>query len=84
VRGWFIPTPRIATQKASVGMYSVRKGYGSRSMCVCLSVHYQANCHKLGSYVENKVPLGFPWQSQRMYCVDFVENVLFKSSGDIC
>jgi hypothetical protein len=46
-------------------------------LCVC----YCSNCHL---YVENKVPLGFSWQCQRMYCVDFVEHALFKSSGDIC
>ena len=62
------------------------KGYGSRSVClsVCLSVCYLSNCHILGLHIENKVPLGFSWQSQHMYCVDFVENALFKSSGDIC
>ena len=53
-------------------------------LSVCLSVCYHSNCRILGLYVENKVLLGFSWQSQRMYCVDFVENALFKSSGDIC
>jgi hypothetical protein len=51
---------------------------------VCLSVCYHSNCHILGLYVENKAPLGFSWQSQRMYCMYFVENALFKSSGNIC
>ena len=51
---------------------------------VCLCVCYLSNCHILGLYVENKVLLGFPRQSQRMYCVNFVENALFKSSLDIC
>jgi hypothetical protein len=58
-----------------------RKGYGSRSVCLC--VCYHSNCHILGLYVENNMPLGFSWQSQRMYCVDFVKNALFKSFGNI-
>jgi hypothetical protein len=59
-----------------------QKDYGSRS--VYLSVCYHSNYHILGLYIENKVPLGFSWQSQHMYCVDFVDNALFKSFGDIC
>ena len=59
-----------------------REGYDNSSVCV--SVCYQANCHILGLYVQNKVPLGFSWQLQPTICVDFVENGLFKSSGDIC
>jgi hypothetical protein len=63
-----------------------RKGYDSRLVSVCLSVCYHSNCHILGLNVENKVPLGFSWQSQCMYCtcVDFIENASFKTSGDIC
>ena len=30
------------------------------------------------------MPLGFLCWSQHMYCVDFIENTLFKSYGDIC
>ena len=30
------------------------------------------------------MPLGFIWHFQDMHCVAFVENALFKSSGDIC
>jgi hypothetical protein len=56
------------------------KGYSSRSVPVC----YHFNYHILGLYVENKVLLGFSWQFQYVICVDFVENTLFKSSGDIC
>ena len=33
---------------------------------------------------ENKVPLSFLWHVLDMYCVDFFENALFRSSGDIC
>ncbi len=57
-----------------------RGNYGSYSVCVHVSVCYHSNCHILGSYVENKVPLGFSWQIifQLMICVDFVENALFK------
>ena len=52
----------------------MREGYGSRSVCVraCVCV-----------YVESRMPLAFLCYSPRMYCVDFVENVLFKSSGEI-
>ena len=62
----------------------MRKGYGSRSVCVCVSVCYRASCYIPRLYVENKVPLGFLWHFQDMHCVDFVEKALFKSSGDIC
>jgi hypothetical protein len=54
-----------------------RGNYGSRSMCVCVSVCYQANCHILGLYIEKKVLLGFSWPFQHTHCVDFVENALF-------
>ena len=47
-------------------------------MCVCVSATYIPVL-----YVENEVPLGFSSEIQYMHCVDFVENVLFKSSGDI-
>ena len=30
-----------------------------------------------------RVRVGFLWRSPRMNCVDFLENALFKSSGDI-
>ena len=33
---------------------------------------------------ENNVPLGFLWHFQDTSCVDFVEDTLSKSSGDIC
>ena len=49
-------------------------------LCVC----YRASCSIPCLYVENWVPIGFLCHSQHMYCVDFVENALFKSSGKIC
>ena len=49
-------------------------------VCVC----YHTNCYIPRLYVENKVPLGFSWRFQDMHCVEFVENTLFKSSGNIC
>ena len=61
-----------------------RRACAERVTVVVLCVCYLSNCHILGLYVENKVLLGFPRQSQCMYCVNFVENALFKSSGDIC
>ena len=60
----------------------MREGYGSRS--VCESVCYRASGYIPRLYVENNVPLGFLWRFQVMHCVAFVENALFKSSGDIC
>jgi hypothetical protein len=61
-----------------------RKGYSSRSVCLSVCVSVTAlTANILGLYIENKVPLGFLWQSQCMYCVDIVENALFKSAGDI-
>ena len=71
----------------------MREDYGSRSVCVCVTVcvpvHgvcvcYRASCYIPRLYVENRVPLGFLCYSPRMYCVDLVENALFKSSGEIC
>ena len=46
---------------------------------VCLSVYLLPRL-----YIKNKVPLSFLWRSLDMYCVDFIEITLFKSSGDIC
>ena len=64
----------------------MREGYGSRfvSVYVCVCVCYRASCYIPRLYVESRVPLGFLCCSQRMYCVDFFENALFKSSGEIC
>ena len=45
---------------------------------------YRASCYIPHLYVESRVPLGFLCCSQRIYCVDFIENALFKSSGEIC
>ena len=54
-------------------------------VCVCVSsVCYHASCYIPCLYIEHRVPLGFLWHFQHMYCVDFIENALFKSSGDIC
>ena len=51
-------------------------------MCVCV---YHASCYILPDlYVEKKVPFGFLWHFQDLYCVDFVKNALFKNSGDTC
>ena len=67
--------------------------YGSHSMCVnvwlsvCVHVYvcFHATCYIPRLYVDNKVPLSFLLRrSQDMHYVDFVENALFKSSGDIC
>ena len=57
----------------------MHKGYGSRCVCVL-----RTSCYIPRLYVENKVPLGFLWRFQDTHCVIFVENALFKSSGDIC
>ena len=52
------------------------------SVCVCAC--YQARCFIPRLYFESKVTLGFLCCSQGMYYVDFIENALFKSSGEIC
>ena len=70
----------------------MHEGYGSHSMCtcvcvcVCVCVCYRANwyIHVPRLYAGNKVLVGFLWRFQHMHCVPFVENALFKSSGDIC
>ena len=53
-------------------------------LCVCMCVCYHASCYIPGLYDANKVPLDFLRHFQGMYCVNFVENASFKSSGDIC
>ena len=55
----------------------MRKGYGSRSVCV--SVIMPAATYLHGLYDANKAPLGFSRHLQGMNCVDFIENALFKS-----
>ena len=60
----------------------MRDGYGSCSVCLC--VCYRASCYIPRLYIESRVPLGFLCCSQHMYCVDFVEDALFKSSSEIC
>ena len=57
------------------------EGYSSNSACTAC-VCYHACCYVPGAH--GKVPLGFLWYFQDMNCVDFVENAIFKSSGDIC
>ena len=53
--------------------------------CVCVSVCLVGNCYiPRVFFVEIQVSLGFLCCFQRKYCVDLVENALFKSSGDIC
>ena len=51
------------------------------SVCVC--VCYHASCYIPGLYDANKVPLCFLRHFQGINCVDFVENVSFKSFGNI-
>ena len=58
---------------------SMREGYGSRSVCVC----YHANCYIPCFFIKIQVSLGFLCCFQWMHCVDFTENALFKSSGNI-
>ena len=59
----------------------MREGYCSR---FCLCVCYRAYCYIPRLYFKSRVPLGFLCCSQCICCVDFVENALFKSSGQIC
>ena len=63
----------------------MRKGYSSHfvCVCVCVCVCHRSNIYLPRLYIESRVPLGFLCCSQRMYCVDFIENTLFKSSGKI-
>ena len=58
--------------------WCMHEGYSSHSVCECVCVSIAA------THVENKVPSGFLWYFQDMNCVNFIENTLFKSYGDIC
>ena len=62
----------------------MREGYGSRSVCVCVSVCYQASCYIPRMQVQTVVLYDFSWRSKRMYCVDSAENTLFACFGVIC
>ena len=64
----------------------MHEGYGkSFCVCVCVSVClYHTNCYIPHLYVEIKVALSFLCHFLHMYCVDFIENTLFRSYGDIC
>ena len=54
-------------------------------VCVCECVCYHASCYIPRLYVENiKAPLSFLCNFLHMYCVDFIENALFRSSSNIC
>ena len=60
-------------------------------MCVCVCesewvsvyVFYHASCCMPHLYTGNNVPLSFLHRFLLMHCVDFAENTLFRSSGDI-
>ena len=54
-------------------------------VCVCVCVFcYHTSCYIPCLYVEIKIPLSFLCHFLHMHCVDFVENALFKSYGNIC
>ena len=82
IRWYCTKLPNLNPPIIIINPRRMREGYSSRSVCV--SVCYHASCYIPRLYVENKVPLAFLWHFQRMYCVDFVENALFKTSGNIC
>ena len=52
----------------------MREGYGSCSVCVSVT-------ELAATYLVDMLKIMYC--SQRMYCVDFVENAWFKSSGEI-
>ena len=54
-------------------------------LCVCVSVclSYRASCY-IPHLSWKSGALGFLCCSQHMCCVHFVENILFKSSGEVC
>ena len=58
----------------------MHESYGSGSVCVS----YRASCYICYICIESQVLLGHQYRSQRMCCVDFIENALFESSGNIC
>ena len=58
----------------------MQEGYSNRSVCVSVTT-LAATCL---IYVEIKVPLSFLCHFLHMHCVIFVDNALFRNSGDIC
>ena len=61
----------------------MREGYGSRfvTVWVCVSVTALAATNLV--YTLKVVPLSFLWHVLDMFCMDFFENALFRSSGNI-
>ena len=58
----------------------MREGYGNRCVCVCVCV-----CVSVTTLVATyRRKQGVIRLFQDMHCVAFIENALFKSSGDIC
>ena len=66
----------------------MREGYGSHSVCVCVCIRVSVttliSCYIPSLYVEIKVVVSFLCHFLHMHCVDFVENTLFRSYGNIC
>ena len=52
--------------------------------CLCVCYHMYTNCYMPHLYVVIKVALSFLCHFLHMHCVDFVEDALFRSYGDIC
>ena len=59
----------------------MREGYGSRSVCVYLSVCYRANCYIPRLRIKIVMLQGSLWCSKLMICVDFVEKESFDDSN---
>ena len=61
------------------------QSYGSRSVCLCLSVCYRASSHLSGLYGQGKLLIFLAacrlLQIQCMYCVEFAENISFGRYG---
>ena len=72
-----------------INHWQMCEGYSNHFVGVRVSVCYHTSCYmyihvpRLYMYVENQVPLGSLWRIKSIYCVGFIENTLFKSSGDI-
>ena len=57
------------------------EGYGTWSVCVCVSVRHHESCHYAQLSVQPKVPTASAQSGKHFKYGVFSKNVLFKSYG---
>ena len=62
----------------------MREGYSSRSVCLCFCVSSFLCDMSVTELAATYLNYTMKVRYHCMYYVDFIENTLFESSGDIC